>query len=183
MPPYVNPVNDFYFRNAQQYGQQMLPFPPQQQFNFPPQQQNHPPAIHANWVTSIEEAKAAQLSDFVATNIYLDTGSGKIYLKRMGDNGKPQFLSYAIENDVTEKDPLGEINARLMNIENAIGGLRNESVQSNTIINESAELFSTAASKQNEPNGTAESTGFPKNAGNDQWKKRNRHETDRPESC
>ena len=175
MPPYVNnPVNDFYFRNAQQYGQQMLPFPTQQQFNFPNKQQpqNQPPAIYANWVTSIEEAKAAQLSDFVATNIYLDTGSGKIYLKRMGDNGKPQFLSYSIENEAAEKDPLTEINARLSNIENFLGGLRNESVQSNAGVHESAKLSDTAVTKQNESDGTAESAGFQKNAGNDFWKKR-----------
>ena len=43
---YQNPMNDFYLRQAQPY---------QQTFNFPPQQ----PQIRANWVSSIEEAKAS----------------------------------------------------------------------------------------------------------------------------
>lgn len=63
--------------------QPYLPWSPQ--YGFPPQQtaQSQPPAIHSSWVTSIDEARAAQM-DFVSTNIYLDTGTGKNYLKRMG---------------------------------------------------------------------------------------------------
>lgn len=169
---YINPVNEFYLRNSQQMNPQynqgyqlQLPFPPQQ-----PQV----PQIHCSWVSSIEEARAAQM-DFVATNLYVDTSTGKIFLKRMGDNGKPQFITYVIDNDLQEKDPLTEINARLTNIEKFIsdlGATRNESVSSNADVRQSAELFDTAAARPNESNGTAESTGFSKNAANDKWQKR-----------
>ena len=78
---YPNPMNEFYLRQAQSY-QQPLPF-------------TYEPQINASWVTSVEEARAAQMN-FASTNIYLDTSCGKIYLKRIGDNGKPQFLSYVV---------------------------------------------------------------------------------------
>ena len=171
MPPYLN---EYYNR----YGQQMLPFPP-----FPPQRAPQLPVIHANWVTIIEEARASQLSDFIATNIYLDTGSGKIYLKRMGDNGKPQFITYAIENDAVEKDPLSEINLRLSNIENYLGGIKDESISSDAGVQKSATVSQSAVAVTNESNGTTESAGVSKNAGNDQWKKRSRHEANSTESC
>ena len=108
---YQNPMNDYYLRQ-----------PYQQQFNFPPQQ----PQIKSSFVSSVEEAKASQI-DFVSTNLFCDTANGKIYLKKIGDNGKPLFLTYVIEEEVNT-DPLSEINSRLMNIEKYLGGRRNESV-------------------------------------------------------
>ena len=170
-----NPVNDFYFRNAQaQTSPQFMPYQPQG-FNFPPAQpqQLQMPSIHANWVTNVEEAKAAPMGDFVSSYIFLDTDTGKIYLKRMGNDGKPQFLSYAIEGDVPKPvDPLAVINARLANIENYIGGLKNESVSGNKDDGKSCGDAHAAAPGENEPDGPAESAGVPKNAGNDYWKKR-----------
>lgn len=157
-----NPANDFYMRNAQQ---QMLPF---QQFTYQPPA---PPQIRANWVSSVEEAKASQI-DFVSTNLFLDTANGKIYLKRIGDNGKPQFITYSIEDDVKPTDPLSEINIRLSNIENFLGGL-NESVPSNAGVQKSPELFDSTVTGKNERNDETEPSSFPKNAGNDKWKKRN----------
>lgn len=168
----MNPVNDYYMRNAQAQMNPQFNQPPYQlQLPFPPQQPQVP-QIHCNWVSGIEEAKASQM-DFVATNIYLDTSAGKIYLKRMGDNGKPQFLSYVIENDVPEtKDPLLEINARLSNIENFLGGLRNESVSGNADVQQSATAYQPTVAVTNESDGSAESAGFSKNERNDRWKKR-----------
>lgn len=154
---YQNPMNDYYLRQAQPY---------QQTFNFPPQQ----PQIKANWVSSIEEARASQI-DFVSTNIFLDTASGKIYLKRIGDNGKPQFITYIIEEDVQEKDPLAEINSRLLNIENFLGGLRNESIPSNTGVQQSEPVPYSTVTKPNEPNDETKSAGFSKDAGNG-WRKK-----------
>ena len=151
---YQNPMNDFYLRQAQQ------------QFNFPPQQ----PQIRANWVSSIEEAKASQI-DFVSTNLYCDTASGKIYLKKIGDNGKPLFLTYVIQEEVNT-DPLSEINSRLSNIENYLGGRRNESVPNDVGYAKSESVPYSTTSKQNEPNDEAKPTGFPKDAGNDKWQKR-----------
>lgn len=178
MPPYqMNPINDYYMRNSMQgnYVQQQLPFPPQQQFSFPPQHTPQPPAIHASWVTSIDEAKASRSDDFLSTNIFLDTSTGKIYMKRMGNDGKPQFLTYAIDEPEPQNnaDPLSEINLRLSNIENVLGGLRNEkSISGNAGTQQSAAVPQSAVAESYEPNGPAESAGFPKNAGNDKWKKR-----------
>ena len=149
------PPNEFYLRQ-----------PYQQTFNFPPQQ----PQIRANWVSSIEEAKASQI-DFISTNLFCDTANGKIYLKKIGDNGKPLFLTYVIEEEVNT-DPLSEINSRLMNIENYLGGRRNESVSNDASVRKSEPVPYSTVAKQNESNDEAKSTGFPKDAGNDKWQKR-----------
>lgn len=175
MPPYqMNPINDYYMRNSQPLMQQP---PYQQQFNFPPypQQQPQPPAIHSSWVTSVDEAKASRSDDFLSTNIFLDTSTGKIYMKRMGNDGKPQFLTYAIDEPEPQNttDPLSEINLRLSNIENVLGGLRNEkSISGNAGTQQSAAVPQSAVAESYEPDGPAESAGFSKNAGNDKWKKR-----------
>lgn len=153
---YQNPMNDFYLRQAQPY---------QQTFNFTP----HQPQIRANWVSSVEEAKASQI-DFVSTNLFCDTANGKIYLKKIGDNGKPLFLTYVIEEEVSA-DPLSEINARLSNIENYLGGRRNESV-SNDVSNRKPESVPyTATTKQNERYDEAKPTSVSENAGNG-WRKK-----------
>ena len=154
---YQNPMNDFYLRQAQPY---------QQTFNFPPQQ----PQIRASFVSSIEEAKASQI-DFSSTNLFCDTASGKIYLKRIGDNGRPQFLTYIIEEDF-QTDPLSEINSRLSNIESVLGGLRNESVPGNASVQQSNAVPQSAVTAANESNGSPESAGVPKGFGNDKWQKR-----------
>ena len=158
---YPNPMNDFYLRQAQPY---------QQTFNFPPNPQLQVPQIKATWVSNIEEAKASQI-DFVSTNLFCDTANGKIYLKKIGDNGKPMFLTYIIEEDVTS-DPLSEINARLINIENYLGGRRNESVPNDASVQQSQSVPYPAVTKPNESNDETKSTGFPKDAGNDKWQKR-----------
>ena len=154
---YQNPMNDFYLRQAQPY---------QQTFNFPPQQ----PQIRANWVSSIEEARASQI-DFVSTNLFLDTANGKIYLKRIGDNGKPMFLSYIIEEEV-QKDPLAEINYRLDRIEKAIGGRNVQSIPNDASVQQSATNAYPATAKQNERYDETKSASVSENAGNDKWQKR-----------
>ena len=164
----MNPVNEYYMRNAQQQMNPLYNQGYQLQLPFPPPQQ---PQIHASWVTSVDEARAAQM-DFVATNIYLDTSCGKIYLKSIGDNGKPQFVTYSIENE-SEKDPLTDINTRLTNIEKFIGGLKNEPISGNASLHQSEPVAQQTAAGSYESDGTAESAGFPKNARNDSWKKRN----------
>lgn len=155
---YQNPMTDFYFRQAQPYQQ------------FPPVQPQVP-QIRANWVSSVEEARASQI-DFVSTNLFCDTANGKIYLKRIGNDGKPQFITYAIEEDVKQTDPLSEINSRLMNIENFIGGLRNESVSSHAGVQQSAAVPDATVTKQNESNDETKPAGISENAGNDKWQKR-----------
>lgn len=151
---YQNPMNDYYLRQ-----------PYQQQFNFPPQQ----PQIKSSFVSSVEEARASQI-DFLSTNLFCDTANGKIYLKKIGDNGKPLFLTYVIEEEVNT-DPLSEINSRLMNIEKYLGG-RNESVSNDVGFTKSEPVHNATVTEPYAINDEAKSTGFSKDAGNDKWQKR-----------
>ena len=122
MQPYqMNPVNDFYFRNAQQaYTQPYV--------QFPPPHQPQAPQINCRFVTSIDEAKAAMIEP-LSYNIFADTNTGKLYLKKLGNNGLSEFLCYSIEESVQEpkEDLFAEVNKKLSNIERILGGL-NESV-------------------------------------------------------
>lgn len=157
-PQYMNPVNDFYFRNAQAtFNQPTMQFPPQQN------------QINSRFVTNVEEARAAMI-DPLSYNLFLDTNTGKIYLKKLGNNGQSEFLCYTIE-EVKEnvKDPFREINTRLSKIEGYLGGLKNDKSVSD--VQQSAGDVTTDATEQNEPNAETESSGLSKNARNDKWKK------------
>lgn len=169
MTPYMNPVNDFYFRNSQQVFQQQ---PYQQQFNFPPQQPALPP-INSKFVTNVEEAKASMV-DGIAYNLFLDSSCGKIYLKKLGNNGTSDFLTYTLEQQKKEEksDPLNEINMRLERIENFIGGLNVQSISSSTGNGQPEPVYQSAVAEPNEPNGSTESAGISENARNDKWQKR-----------
>lgn len=161
MPPYqTNPINDFYMRNAQMY---------QGQFRQPLPQQ-----VNTRYVTSVDEARAAMIDCF-STNLFLDTGSGKIYLKRLNNDGRAEFITYCIEESdgANDSGPLSEINERLSNIENFLGGIKDgKPVSGDAGVQQSANISQSTAAGQDEPNGPAESAGFPKNAGNDKWQKR-----------
>ena len=142
------------------YNQQWLPFPPQQ------------PQINSRFVTNIEEARASMI-DSVSTNLFVDTSTGKIYLKKLNNNGQADFYVYAIEEQKPPKDPLEDINARLTKIENYIGGQNGKSVSNDVGYAKPEPVPYTAVAEQNERYDEAKSTGFPKDAGNDKWKKRN----------
>lgn len=164
MQPYqMNPVNDYYMRNAM-YPQQ----PYQQQFNYP---QPRLPPIHSNWVTSKEEARASRTEDFLATNIFIDTSTGKIYMKRMDNDGKAQFITYVIEEHPEETDPLVSINTRLSRIESVIGGLNVQSISNNAGTQQSKSVPQSTTSEQAERNDETESAGLPEVEGNDWWKR------------
>lgn len=166
MQTYMNPVNDYYMRNAAAMYQQP---PYQQQFNFPPPQPRLPP-IHATWVTSVEEARASHTDDFLATNLFLDTSTGKLYMKRMDNDGKAQFITYVVEESGEETDPLVEINTRLSKIETFIGGLNDKSVPGNADAKQSKPNAKTAVTEPSKRNDEAESTSIPKMARDDWWK-------------
>lgn len=153
-------ANDYYPRQNQMYGQQM---------NFPPQFQT--PQVNSRFVTSIDEAKAAMI-DPLSYNLFLDSGNGKIYLKKLANNGQAEFLAYSAEERTEEKkqNPIEEINERLSNIEKFLGGLKNDK----SISNDTKSNADVATTIQQSDVGVTEeqSAGFPKNAGNDKWKKR-----------
>ena len=131
-------INDFYFRNYNPYG-----------INF----NNHNMQnVQCRFVTNIDEAKAA-LIDPLSTNIYLDAGNGKIYLKKLGNNGLSEFLSYVVEetnNETKTTDPLLEIKERLIKIEKSIGELNNDkSISSNECNEKSADVYGNSITEQN----------------------------------
>lgn len=167
-PQYTNPVNDFYFRNAALQQAQFAPQYPQQQLmqNIPQQQNNQ---VICRYVTNIEEAKAAMV-DALSTYIFLDTANGKMYLKRLNNNGLSDFYTYIIEetkNAENKPDPFTEINTRLTNIENSLGELKNESIPGNAGLPKSARNVKAAVTGEDEPNGNGESGTICKNAAND----------------
>ena len=106
--------------------------PPQAQFN--PYPQNNQPQFFVRQVGSIEEAKGFPV-DPSTMYFFLDTGNGKIYMKQLNmNNGKSDFYTYTVQEQVTpekQADPMAEINQRLSNIENIIGGLYDKSISSN----------------------------------------------------
>lgn len=158
MYPFQNQMYDY---GRQQYQPYNMQFPPQNIMQ-----------VNSRFVTNVEEARAAMI-DPLSYNLYLDSGNGKIYLKKLGNNGLSEFISYSPEEAKTQNNPIDEINKRLSNIENFLGELKNDKSISNNANNvESAKSFATTVEQQNEINATAESAGFSKNAGNDKWKKR-----------
>ena len=135
------PMNDFYFRNYQQ------------------------PQIKTYFVTNVEEARAS-IIDPLATNLFIDTSTGNIYLKKLGNDGRPQFLVYTIEEQ-NVKDPMEEIKVRLTNIENRLGG-KNESVSND---GKSVTVSKPAVAEPYATNDAVKSTGLSEDAGNDEWEK------------
>lgn len=114
-----------------QLNMQSQPYQNTPSFNPRPQNQQY----YIKQIGSIDEAKAFPVDPAI---IYLfpDTGTGKIYLKKMNtDNGKSELYTYTPnlegEDIVDTKDPNEMILKRLDNIEKSIGGIY-ESISDNT---------------------------------------------------
>lgn len=146
-PTYMNPPQ-----------QQWLPFPPQPQL----------PQISTHFVSSIEEAKNA-IADPLCIHIFMDSASGKIYVKKMGDKGISEFFVYSQEE--APKDPMTEINLRLSKLEHFIGGLNDKSISSDAGIKQSKQFSQSTITEQNQQYDETESSGVPEMATNDWWKK------------
>ena len=148
MYQYNNPINAIYLQNKQWYQ---------------PQQTQ----IMSRYVSNIEEAKATIIAP-LSVNIFIDIASGKIYMKKMNNNGLAEFYEYIIA-DTKEETSFEQIENRLKNIEEIIGGVINDkSVSSND-----KQHATTAITEQNESDDETKSAGFSKNARNDKWQKRN----------
>lgn len=88
------------------------------------QQINQQNQFIAKQVTNIDEAKA-YIVDVFNTYLFVDLNAGKIYLKKMNSNsGLSDFFIFTL-NQEYNKDPLSEINERLIKIENRLGGIEN----------------------------------------------------------
>lgn len=130
---------------------QMNQMQPQAQFN--PYPQNNQPQFFVRQVGSVDEAKGFPV-DPNTMYFFLDTGNGKIYMKQLNtSNGKSDFYTYTVQEQVTpekQSDPMAEINQRLSNIENIIGGLYDKSISSNESGKQSNGVHSATNAGKNE---------------------------------
>ena len=92
------------------------------------QVQQTQPQFFVRQVGNIEEAKGFPV-DPMSTFLFVDTGSGHIYLKRLNpSNGKSDFFVYGVVEDKPAADPMAQINERLARIEEIIGGRNDKPV-------------------------------------------------------
>lgn len=140
------------------------PQPMYPQFN--PMPNYNQPQFKINQVSNIEEARAF-IVDPISTYLFVDYNSGKIYMKKMNNNGLADFYTFTVEQNKQETkiNPLDEINQRLLNIENKLGGINVQSLSGNAELNE-------INSKSNDSvNAKSESAIISKSTGNDERKK------------
>lgn len=123
-----------------------------------PQQNQNSNQFFIKQVGSIDEAKSFPVDPSV---IYLfpDTGTGKIYLKRLNtDNGKSELFTYSPEQESASPatpagvDPFAEIKNRLATIETKIGGI----YESISIFDKPAGSNATADARKNAKSKPAE---------------------------
>lgn len=125
-----------------------------QQFPQPNNFQNQSQFI-TKQVTNIEEAKAYIVDPF-NSYLFVDINSGKIYMKKMNNNGMSDFYVFSIEENI-KQDPFAEINRRLDNIENKLGGINVQSISNDA----EPKSISIGADEK------SESKTVPKSSGND----------------
>jgi hypothetical protein len=92
----------------------------------------------------------------------VDYSSGNIYLKKMNNNGLSDFIVYSPQEEPKPNDPFIQINERLTNIENKLGGINVQSI-SNAKSND--------ATKNDSTNAKSEPSTIQQSSGNDARKK------------
>lgn len=112
-------------------------------------------------VTNINEAKNAIINP-LSIYLFVDYSNGNIYLKKMNNNGLSDFIVYSPQEEQKPNDPFIQINERLTNIENKLGGINVQSV-SNANPNDAAENATS--------NAKSESSTVQQGSGNDARKK------------
>lgn len=128
----------------------------------PVQQQ---PQFIVRQVGNIEEAKGFPV-DPISTFLFVDTGSGHIYLKRLNpSNGKSDFFVYGVDEEKPHADPIGQINERLARIEEIIGGRNDKPVPVD------AEPDGRGAKRTAGENAHSESADVPEGPADDKRKK------------
>ena len=158
---YYNPMTE-YQRNQLLAQQQMIQNQlSQMQGQFVPQS----PQFIVRQVGNIEEAKGFPV-DPMSTFLFVDTGSGHIYLKRLNpSNGKSDFFVYGVVEDKPPVDPMGQINERLARIEEIIGGRNDKPVPVD------AEPDGRGAKRTAGENARAEPADVPESPADDKRKK------------
>lgn len=85
------------------------------------------PRLICRQVGSIDEARNT-IVDPMSVYVFVDAGAGKIYVKRMADNGQSEFYQYAQVAEPKPVDPMEEIRQMFASIENKLGGSDGKSV-------------------------------------------------------
>ena len=112
-------------------------------------------------ITNINEAKNAIINP-LSIYLFVDYSNGNIYLKKMNNNGLSDFIVYSPQEEQKPNDPFIQINERLTNIENKLGGINVQSI-SNAKSDDATENVST--------NAKSESSIIQQGSGNDARKK------------
>ena len=104
-PYQPDPTLDYYRQKAAGLQQQF-----QQPFQQNFQQQNFPqvqPGLISRSVTGIEEARATYV-DPLSTGVFTDLGNGKIYVKRIDNNGNASLQTFTLETAIDKPPNYGE---------------------------------------------------------------------------
>lgn len=111
-------------------------------------------------VGSENEARNSMISPLYI-HIFINYNNGDMYVKRMGNTGLSEFITYKPMSENKQNDPFEIINQRLSNIESKLGGM-NESISISNASN---------AESNDSANAKAESPIVPESSGNDSRKK------------
>ena len=79
-----------------------------------------PPQIVGFSVSSIDEARSARLDNPMSTYVFIDSMNGKIYTKRIGDNGAAILQAYSLDNPptpMTDAERIAALEQRLATYE------------------------------------------------------------------
>lgn len=106
-------------------------FQNQQYPNYSQIQSNYQNQFIVKQVGNINEAKNAIINPLYP-HLFIDYGTGNIYLKKMNNNGLTDFITYSPTEEPKQNDPFIQINERLSNIENKLGGINVQSISKST---------------------------------------------------
>ena len=161
---YPNPMNNYY----QSYLQQSVPQP--YNYSQPSPQVPQSPQYVVRQIGNIEEAKSFSVEPG-CIYLFIDNANKTVYIKTMGNDGLSRFESYKRleETSQIKVDPIQEVNQRLCNIENILGGMRNGKPYANDAVHaESHKCNATADTTAFQGTGPAE---VPKHYGNGERKR------------
>lgn len=143
----------------------------QNQIQFSPYPQTNQPQFFVRQVGSVDEAKSFPV-DPNTMYFFPDTGNGKIYVKQLNvNNGKSDFFTYSVQEQTEEKkiDPIEEINNRLSNIENIIGGIYDKSISNDASSKKSNGDDSATNVRKNEKSKSSDVSASSTNDSGKEW--------------
>ena len=129
-------------------------------FDAMPMMQPPPNQFIIRQVGSENEARNSMISPLYI-HIFINYNNGDMYVKRMGNTGLSEFITYKPMGENKQNDPFEIINQRLSNIESKLGGM-NESISISNAGN---------AESNDSANAKAEPPIVPEGSGNDARKK------------